>query len=367
MKMNNKEKYYYDIREDLEKYPDAWAYFAWSGRNTGKTYSSLNYMVETGSKFIFLKRTVEDVNFLLSGSGKVGTKLSQYGADVSPFVALNRDKGYNIKPFGIYKGYLGGFWKCNEKNDPLFDPIGFIIPLSAVARVKGFDFSECDFIIFDEFIPSPWERVDRDEGKQLLDFYMTVSRDREHRGRSPLKLLGLANPTEANCPIFHELELTDVAVEMATRGFEYHEERGIVLHKIKMGSDFMEKENDMAAVKAMQGTAWHEMTVGAGFSYNDFNMISPQALKNYKCLAEIRYRKNRWFIYQKEEKYYICKSPGKPLEGVYDLNTDKDARRFYREVQIDLKNEYIEGNVVFQKYTMFDVLINYKKFFPFIV
>lgn len=358
--------YYYDIKEDLKKYPECWAYFVWSGRNTGKTYSALRYMLETGKKFVFLKRTVEDVSFLLAGSGKVGTKLSQYGADVSPFVAINRDFNTNVRAFGIYKGYLGGFWKCNEKNEPQGEPIGYILSLNAIAKVKGFDLSDCDFVIFDEFIPSPWERVDKQEGKQLLDLYMTISRDREHRGREPLKLLCLANPTEVNCPVFQELEIADDAVKMTTHGEEYKIVRGMCLHEIKMCDAFIEKENGMIAVKAMENTAWHDLTVGEGFAYNDFGMISPQALKGYRCLCEIRYRRNRWFLYQKDSIYYVCKSPGRYNEGVYDLNTDKDARRFYREMQIDLKHEYIDGNVKFQNYTMFDVLINFKKFFPFV-
>ena len=31
---------------------------------------------------------------------------------------------------------------------------------------------------------------------------------------------------------------------------------------------------------------------------------------------------------------------------------------------VGIKAEYIEGNVIFQTFTMYDVLINYKKFFP---
>ena len=361
--MNN---YYYDIKEDLEKYPGCWAYFVWSGRNTGKTYSALRYMMETKSKFIFLKRTVEDVSFLLAGSGKVGSKLSQYGADVSPFVALNRDFGTNIRAFGIYKGYLGGFWECNEKNEPEFSPIGYIVSLNAISKIKGFDLSDCDYIIFDEFIPSAWERIDKQEGKQLLDLYKTVSRDREHRGRGPLKLICLANPTEVNCPVFQELEIADDAATMTMRGDEYKIVRGMCLHEIKMGNAFKETEGNMIALKAMEGTAWHSMTMGEGFAYNDFQMISPQALKGFHCLCEIIYRRAHWYIYQKNEMYYVCKSPGRYFESVYDLNKDQDARRFYLEMQIELKHEYIDGHVKFQNYTMFDVIVNFKKFFPFV-
>ena len=51
---------------------------------------------------------------------------------------------------------------------------------------KGFDLSECDYLIFDEFIPKRHERLNRNEGDQLMDIYMTVSRDRVQRGRGEL-------------------------------------------------------------------------------------------------------------------------------------------------------------------------------------
>lgn len=359
--MNN--NYYYNVKEDLDRFPDCWAFFAWSGRNTGKTYSTLKYMLDTGARFIFLKRTIEDVRLILAGSGKVGSKLSQYGADMSPFKAINRDTGSNVRAFGIYKGYLGGFWECDDKNAPILNPIGYILSLSAISKVKGFDLSDCDYLIYDEFIPSPWERVDRQEGKQLLDLYMTVSRDREHRGRPPLKLIGLANPTEINCPVFQELELADDAAEMTKTGEEYRTVRGVVLHNIRMGDDFRENEESMQALRAMHGTAWHDMTTGEGFAYNDIEMIKPLRLKGFRCTHEIIYRRFSWYIYQSGAQYYICRSKGVPRDGSYNLNKDQDIRRFYQEVQIDLKDEYINGNVYFQTYTMFDVLINFRKFF----
>ena len=356
--------YYYDIKDDLARYPEAWAIFAWSGRNTGKTYSTLRYMLDTGAAFVYIKRTVEDVKLILSGSGKIGSKLSMYGADLSPFKALNRDLGSNVRAFSIYKGYLGGFWKCSPENEPIGQPIGYIISLNAVSKIKGFDLSDCDYLIFDEFIPSAWERADRAEGKQLLDLYMTVSRDREHRGKPPLKLICLANPVEINCPVMQELEIADDAAAMTARGEEYRYTRGILLHRIIMPEEFQEKEKEMPALQAMTGTAWRDAALGEGFSYNDIGMIKPVSLKNYQCLLELKYRKYCWYVWRKDALLYVCKSAGRPLVASYDLNKDADARRFYQEEDLDIREEYIQGNVNFQTYTMYDVIINYKKFFP---
>jgi len=356
-------KYYYDIAEDLRKYPDCWAYAAWSGRGTGKTYSALWYMINTGAKFVFIRRTIEDVKLILAGSGKVGSKLSQYGADFNPFKAVNRDKGCNIRAFDIYKGYIGGFWACNDNGEAEGAPIGFITALSAIAKTKGFDLSECDYIIFDEFIPNPWETVDRGEGKQLLDLYMTVLRDREHRGRPPVKLLMFANPTEVNCPIFQELEVADIAAQMDVKKEEYNVTRGIMLHRIQMRSDFIEKQKSSAILQAMQGTAWAENALGVSFSYNDMSNIGKRPLKGMQCQCRVKYRSVDWYIYRGRGETYVTKSAGTHYDAYYNLNKEVDRRAFYINEQIDIKDDFTNGEVYFETYTMFDVIINFKKFF----
>ena len=357
-----KSNYYYDLADDLKKYPDAWAYLIWSGRNTGKTYSTLKYCLDRNLKFVFIKRTKEDVALLTSGSGKVGSKRSEYGADMSPFKAINRDTGSNIHAFDIYKNYIGGFWRCDDEGAAVGAPIGYIVALSTAAKVKGFDLSDCDVMIFDEFIPNAWEITKRGEGKQILDLYMTIARDREHRGKDPLKLIALANPTALRCGLFEVLEVTDTVARMSQTGEEYHEQKGILLHQIQMGANFQRQEENMDILQTMAGTDWADMSLGSGFAYNDMSMIRSVPLKGYVCVYEVRYKKNVWYIYQKDGDYYVCTSRGK-ARAVYDLNTDIGVRAFYREVQMDLKDDYINGCVVFQTYTMYDVLINFRKYF----
>ena len=59
--------YYYDIQDDLKKYPDCWCYLIVGGRNTGKTYSTLKDARNSSKGFIFIKRTNLDVNNLCAG------------------------------------------------------------------------------------------------------------------------------------------------------------------------------------------------------------------------------------------------------------------------------------------------------------
>ena len=141
------------------------------------------------------------------------------------------------------------------------------------------------------------------------------------------------------------------------------ETRGMLLHQIMMGQAFHDAESNMPAIRAMEGTAWRAMSMGEGFAYNDMAMIRHINLKGFRCMLAVKYRKQQWYIYEREGTWYVCKSQNTPILGSYDLNRDADVRRFYTEHQIDLKCEYVDGRMFFQTYTMFDVIINYKKFF----
>ena len=56
---------YYDIRNTLKKYPDAYYYLVIGERSNGKTYSSLDYALERyfecGEQFAYIRRYGEDI------------------------------------------------------------------------------------------------------------------------------------------------------------------------------------------------------------------------------------------------------------------------------------------------------------------
>jgi len=338
-------------------------YIIIGGRNTGKTYSALKSCVKSGRRFVFIKRTIEDVSLLCAGSGKVGSKNNEYGVDLSPFKSINRDMGTNIKAYSIKNG-LGGFWSCNPEGEPEGFPNGYLISLSAVQKFKGFDLSDCDWLIFDEFIPQPWERINKKEGEQLLDLYKTISRDREHRNKEPLKLICLANATNISNPVMNIFELTDKIANMQLNNESkyYDPERGILVHMINDNIEFMEKEKESQVYKAMSDTAWGKMSFSNEFAYNDLSNIGKVNLKNYRPVVSVKYKNSTFFIYMKEGQYYMCKSKN-DIAKVYDMNLENDQKAFYYDYVIDLRNECISGNFIFESYSMYDLIINYRKFF----
>lgn len=347
---------YYNIMEDLAKYPDAWCYVIYSPRGPGKTYSTLKGGLDTNIQIVYIKRTMEDVELICTSDDE--------STDFSPYKPINRDMGTNIKPKSLKKG-IGAFYHCDGEMSPYGKPVAYLVPMSGVRKFKGFDMSECDWIVFDEFIPQLSERINRHEGDLLMDLYMTVARDREKRGRKPLKLILLANASEISTPITNTLELVDDMADMEASGAceKYIEDRGIYIHHL-IEDKYKITTKDSPIVKGMGHTAWGKMAFEGSFAYNDFSNIEKLSLKGMKPLIHLRYKTYHYYIYQREYDgmYYMCSSPSKcPFE--YDLNKENDQKLFMLEHQIDLRLSCIEGNMRFLRYTMYDLIVNYKKFF----
>lgn len=354
--------YYYNIDEDILLYPNAWCFIVIGGRNTGKTYSCLKSCKLNDRKFTFLKRTGDDVDLLCAGSGKIGTKTNEFGVDLSPFKSVNRDLVCDVRANSIKKG-LGGFW--NYVNDEVIgSPIGYLLALNYVSKYKGFDLSECDWLIFDEFVPQPWDRINRKEGEQLMDLYKTISRDREHRNKEPLKLICLANATSINAPVMSILEITDIVAQMQIDDTEYIylEDRGIVIHRIKNNADFDKKEKESKLYNAMGHTSWGQMAFNNEFAYNDFTCIGRTNLKGYKPVCAISYKRDNFYIYMKEGNYYMTNTRHNS-NNIYNLNREVEQKQFFNDYIFDLRNACIEGKFLFETFTMYDLILNYKKYF----
>lgn len=351
----SKKSYYYSIDDDIALYPDAWCIIVVGGRNTGKTYGALKSCWENKRKFAFMKRLIDDIDLLCSG---------KFGADLSPFKSVNRDLDINVKAKKLSKG-LGAFTECDEDDEPADAPIGYLLALAAVQKFKGFDLSDCEWEIFDEMMPQLGERVNKREGEILLDSYKTISRDREHRGLKPLKLIMFSNATNVSTPVTDTLEVTDDLVEMDLLGEEYRyiEDRGILLHMLEPSPEFKSKEEESHIYKAMKGTAWGDMALENSFGYNDFTSVGRISLKGFKPYIEIEYKRHFFYVYVKDGLYYMTNSRTQHAIFSFNLNKENDQKKFYSDVGIDLRNECIDGNMIFEKYSMYDLIVNYKKKF----
>ena len=346
---------YYDLKNDLEAYPEAWCIFVYSKRGAGKTYSALYNAYKDSIPIIYMKRTNEDVAFIC--------REVQDGYDTSPYAPLNRDKGIEVYPKLIDKG-VGGFWHY-EEGMPDGLPIAYALSLNAAKRVKGFEASRCDWFIFDECIPQLGERIRRTEGEEILDLYMTINRDRQDRGKPPLKLILFANAEEISTPVANELEIVDIIADLNASGNShyYDEKRKILIHRITEEESNTTEEAKTGIYEAMANTAWGRKTFDGEFSRNDFTNVVRCNLKGYKCILHLTYRGHNYYIYSKDDgMYYMTTSQGK-TDVHYNLDRETEQRSFYLNWQIDLREALTEERFKFQKYSMYDLIKNYKQFF----
>lgn len=347
---------YYHLIDDLEAYPDAWLYVVWSKRGPGKTYSCLWHSLSSNIPIIYLKRTIEDVNLITSSN--------DYGFDPSPYYPINRDHGTNVKSKKIRDG-VGGFWRFDEEGNADGLPVAYVMSLNGAKKIKGFDLSRCDWMVLDEFIPQQGEIVRHAEGAMLLDLYMTVNRDRQKRGLPALKLILFANAEEISTPITNELDIIDYMADINNSGQThlYIEDREILLHHITDDEVPITDAEKHGIFKGMQGTKWHDKAFGGSFANNDFSNVQRLSLKNMKPYIHLSTRMKDYYIYYSERGiYYMCSSRA---DCMFEFNLEKenDQKKFYTDYCIDLRNECIEGNMKFLKYSMYDLIMNYKKFY----
>lgn len=351
---------YYHFEDDLVAYPDAWCYVIFGGRHTGKTYSALKWAVLNKIKFCYIKRTDDDIKLLC-------TRQDETRAEFSPFKSLNRDMKWNIKAFQL-NDHTGIFSDQGEDGKPTGELYGYILSASSAGKYKGFDLSDCDWMIFDEFVPKVFDRVYKNEGDSIMELYGTISRDRELRDREALKLICLANADNAASPLTNTLEITDNIVEMAVQDENtyYIPDRYMLIRKLKMSDKFMEAERNTKVALAMKGTKWGQMAQENEFGYNDFSQIHNKInLKYAEPLAEVIYKRKKYYLYIDPDGIYKFSKRGfkRTTEPVYDLDKEADSRLFYVDFVFDIQQAAIEHRAEFESYTLSRLIYEYKKYF----
>lgn len=164
-------------------------------RGVGKTYGVFKKLIKEKKKFLYLRR--------------LKSQLDQCGKpEGNPFKKINDDLGYDIKPFSS-----GGIISFREK-EKTGELVAVGVALSVVANIRGIDFSDFDYIVFDEFIASIGERPIKNEFQAFLNFFETVNRNRELEGKKAVKCLMLGNANTIINPYFSSWHFMKTAIKM---------------------------------------------------------------------------------------------------------------------------------------------------------
>lgn len=293
--------------------------FVVGGRGTGKTYTALKELHERNIKFMLMRRTQTQLDTISK-------------PDFSPFKSLNRDLNISVGIVPINK-YNGAFYNMVEGEKPktLIPnglPIGYTCALSTVANLRGFDASDVEVLLYDEFIPEGHERPIKNEGQAFLNAYETINRNRELYGNKPLQVLALANANDLANPIFLEMGIATVAERMLRKGQTYSidRDRGIGLFFLT-DSPISERKANTALYKAC-GRDFQNMAINNIFVSEDSAIVKSVTLKEYRPIATI----GELCIYEhkRDTRYHCCThiSGSPPHFGTGDIEKARFARAY---------------------------------------
>lgn len=314
--------------------------FVTGGRGIGKTFGALNYVIEHDKKFVFLRRTQSQVDLINK-------------PEFSPFKPIADYRGMEIISKPISK-YNVGFFKGAENDEGGIEAVGkclgYSMALSTISNLRGFDASDVEIMIFDEFQPEKHERPIKNEAQAFFNAYETINRNRELQGRPPLQALCLSNSNNAGNSLYMELKLISKVENMKKKGQVYSLDynRGIGIFLLD-DSPISIKKNETALYKATQGNEFQQMALSNDFAEFKSNSINPQPIKEYKALCtigEITFYKHKTDSHQ---FYCTTLKVGTPEGETYD-STETDIKRWYRK-HYYLWEAYMRNRIYFEDAT----------------
>ena len=310
-------------------------WFVVGGRAIGKTYGALFEGLELGRKIIYMRRTQSQTDLINR-------------QEFSPYKAIMQNNpGLDIRTESITK-YNAAIYRVNEDEDQR-DLIGYTAALSTFSNIRGFDASDCDTLIYDEFCPESHERLIKNEASAFLNCIETISRNRELSGRPPLKVICLANSNQLGNPLFIELRLVRVCEKLRNQGEDLYlnQKRGVAVLM----------PHDSPISQAKRGTSLYKLTgersefgqmaIGNEFVSEGFSPAKSLDLKGLTPMVTV----GSITIYKRKSEgkpRYYCSEHRTGNAPVYQDN-DIDMVRFHNTFPW-VRDQYINNNILFENH-----------------
>ena len=308
---------YFDITR-LDRYNIPFS-FVVGGRGVGKTFGALQYVYKNNKRFVYLRRTQTEIDLITQPA-------------YNPFKPITQD----VTVRKLTK-YSAGFYV----ND---NCIGYSLALSTVSHIRGFDASDVDYIIYDEFIPEEHARPIKAEGAALLNCYETINRNRELANKSPVKLWCFANANKLNNPVFLSLGLINQVMKMQDNQQEFFidNNRGFLILLLSH-SPISTAKKQTALYRLAHGTGFDTMAIDNKLISEGIATIGSRKLAEYTLLCSI----GEISIYRHKSKreYYV--TTHKAGTAPEFTTATADIVRFHRKYSW-LFDAYLSGNIVFE-------------------
>lgn len=295
--------------------------FIVGGRGIGKTFGALQYAVQDHHKFMLMRRTQSQTDLINK-------------PEFSPLKPISAE--IRTKPVSKYNAAI-----------ILEDEVlGFTAALSTISNMRGFDASDVELLIYDEFIPEKHERPLKHEATAFLNAYETINRNRELQGKPPVQVLGLANAMNLANPIFLDLGIITSLEKMMDRGGNIYidKKRGLLV-VICSGSPISKRKNDTALYRLTHKNEFARMALENEFAFEEIGIIKPQPLKEYSkvvTIGEITIYKHK-----SEKRFYVSEheSGGGDTFGAGDTEITRFQKKYWY-----IWGAYLNYKVLFENY-----------------
>lgn len=316
------------------------------GRGTGKTFGALLYVLEERKPFILMRRTQKQTDKIAKPEFTPFKAVTSYRPDLKVIARKSDDIG-TINRYHY------------EDEEIVIDepPAGYVCALSTISNLRGFDASDVELLIYDEFIPERHEKALKAENEAILNAYETINRNRELQERKPLQLVALANSNRVDNALLEAFGLVNIAYEMTTgkRPPVYaNRQRGILLITLQE-SPISKRKSYTALYQATAGSDFNRMALSNEFAGTSFENVHSENLSQYDPIVTIG--EMTIYRHKSEYKYYAsahrCGDP--PVFGTDEIDIKRFRRSYPR-----LWFNYIErNNVIFENAALMTLFEKY--------
>jgi hypothetical protein len=281
-------------------------------------------LVERKQPFIYLRRLKTQID----NCGKVTG---------NPFKRLNMDGGYNILPYSV-----GGNIEF-RKDDKNGEIVAVGVALSTVATIRGVDFSDYNYILFDEAVAMVGEKPIKNEFEAFLNFYETVNRNREIIGEKPVQAILLGNANKLSNPYFTGWHFMKTSLKMLRGGqMVYRTPDNTRLMIMLQNSPISKKKAETAAYQN-GSEGFLSMALDNAFR-TDETKIKSEPLKEYNHIVSIG--EIGIYRHKSERKYFVSSKVQTPYYDDFGIQL-----KMFRQDFIMLRVNYlIAKNILFEDY-----------------
>ena len=306
-------------------------------RQVGKTYGTSKFILSTGDKFLWLRRTEDEVLMLLSS------------IENNPF--YEHDQNVFIK--ALPKTKLCGIYR---KTDAETDLTGYVAALSTIKNVRGFNMTGVKWLVYDEFIPETHVRKFKHEGDAFLNAYTTIAGNRELKGEAALKAILLSNSNDLSHDILYSLGVIRDLEDMERKRQEVKliEKRGIALILPRSERITGQRKKSALAKVLSDDSAFWDMAYNNEFAYNSdlyIMPVDPASLIPYCRIGKL------YFYTRKGTECFYCSIR---RMGKFNIEYPEGAEGVRASIfySFPITDAYNNGMLAFEEYTAKKIFID---------